>query len=62
MAKKKSKPALSKKVVHDMMLTNLNEFMKEFNIDAVHFGSTHSIKKTKGKKAKDTTTPKKKAR
>lgn len=44
----------------DQMLTNLNDFMKDFGIESINFGKTHSIKKTKGKKAKDIVKPRKK--
>lgn len=51
---KKSEKKSMQKQINDNMLTNLNDFMKEFNIDSINFGKTHSIKKTSGKKAKDT--------
>ncbi len=35
----------------DDMLTELNDFMKKYNIEKINFGK-HSLKKTKGKKAK----------
>jgi hypothetical protein len=38
------------KEIEDKCLENLNGFMKDFGIDSINFGS-HSIKKTKGKKA-----------
>jgi len=43
----------TKKEIEDSMLTSLNDFMKDYNIKEINFGKTHSIKKTKGKKAKD---------
>jgi len=42
------------KEIENMCLENLNDFMKEYNIPSINFGS-HSIKKTKGKKAKPLT-------
>lgn len=35
----------------EMMLTGLNNFMKDFGIDEIQFGNKHSLKKTKGTKA-----------
>lgn len=46
--------------VEDRMLTELNDFMKRFNINEIKFGTTHSLKKTKRKKAKDVIKPRKK--
>lgn len=37
--------------IEDKMLTEMNDFMKKYNISAINFGS-HSVKKSKGKKAK----------
>lgn len=43
----------TQKEIHDKMLENLNDFMKDFGIEEITFGKSHKIKKTKGKKAKD---------
>ena len=43
----------TKKEIEDRMLANLNDFMKDFGIDQIDFGKTHSIKKTDGELAKD---------
>jgi hypothetical protein len=43
----------TKKEIEDKMLTDLNDFMKRFEIDEITFGKTHSIKKTDGDKAKE---------
>lgn len=50
----------TKKEIEDNMLTELNDFMKRFNIDEIAFGNTHKIKKTDGEKAKDEYKKKKK--
>jgi len=34
------------------MLKSLNDFMKDYGIESISFGKSHSIKKTRGKKAK----------
>jgi hypothetical protein len=36
--------------VEDKMLENLNQFMKDFNINEIEFGKNHKLKKTKGRK------------
>lgn len=43
----------TKKEIENKMLTELNDFMKKFEIDEISFGKTHKIKKTDGDKAKD---------
>lgn len=43
----------TKKEIEERMLENLNDFMKDYNIDVISFGKTHKIKKTKGKIAED---------
>lgn len=42
------------KEIEDKYLENLNDFMKDFGIESINFGS-HSIDKTKVKKAKPLT-------
>lgn len=49
----------TQKEIHDKMLENLNDFMKDFGIEEITFGKSHKIKKTKGKKAEDIITKKK---
>ncbi|MFA7287605.1 MAG: hypothetical protein WC055_01880 [Melioribacteraceae bacterium] len=34
------------------MLKSLNDFMKDYGIESISFGKSHSLKKTRGKKAK----------
>lgn len=51
------KPA--KKDIEDNMLTELNDFMKRFNIDEINFGNKHKLKKTDEEKAKPETKRKK---
>lgn len=41
-----------KKEIEENLLTDMNDFMKKYGIDAINFGKTHSVKKSKGKKAK----------
>ncbi len=41
----------SKQEIENKMLTDLNDFMKDFGIKEISFGKSHKIKKTKGKKA-----------
>lgn len=41
------------KNIMDNMLTNLNDFMKDFGIEEINFGKTHTIKKTDDDKAED---------
>lgn len=43
----------SKKEIEERMLSQLNDFMKEFGIEQIDFGKTHSIVKTDDKLAKD---------
>lgn len=43
----------TKKEIEDKMLTDLNDFMKDFNIEEITFGKTHKIKRTQDKKAED---------
>jgi hypothetical protein len=43
----------TKKEIEDKMLKNLNDFMKDFNIEEINFGNTHKIKKTDNEKAND---------
>ena len=42
-----------KKEIQERMLGNLNDFMKNYGIDSINFGKTHSIERTEGKLAKD---------
>ena len=48
--------------IENKMLEELNSFMKEFNLDEISFGvrGNHSLKRTKGKKAKPIIKTKKK--
>lgn len=39
--------------VEQNMLTELNDFMKMYNIESINFGKTHSIERTDDKLAKD---------
>ena len=41
-----------KKKAEDQMLEGLNDFMKKYGIEEISFGKKHSLKKTKGRKAK----------
>ena len=43
----------TKKEIQDRMLSELNDFMKDYGIEEINFGKTHSIKKTESDKAKD---------
>ena len=43
----------TKKEIEDRMLSELNDFMKEFGIEQINFGKKHTIKKTDGELAKD---------
>ena len=43
----------TKKEIEERMLVELNDFMKDFGINEINFGETHSIKKTDDKLAKD---------
>lgn len=43
----------TKKEIQDRMLSELNDFMKDFGIEQINFGKTHSIKKTDSDKAED---------
>lgn len=40
------------KELEDIMLSELNDFMKKYKIDSINFSKTHSIQKARGKKAK----------
>ena len=52
----------TKKEIEDRMLEDLNDFMKDFDIDEITFGNTHKLKKTKGNKAEDIMTKPKSSR
>lgn len=43
----------TKKEIEEKILEDLNNFMKDFEINEIKFGKKHSIKKTDGKLAKD---------
>lgn len=43
----------SKKEIQDRMLKDLNDFMKDFDIEEISFGKTHKIKRTQDEKAED---------
>lgn len=43
----------TKKEIEERMLAELNDFMKDYGIDEINFGKTHTIKKTDEKIAKD---------
>ena len=43
----------SQKEIADKMLTQLNDFMKDYGIEEITFGKSHKIKKTDNKKAED---------
>ena len=43
----------TKKEIEDRMLSQLNDFMKDFDLRQINFGKTHSNVKTDTDKAKD---------